>query len=100
MFSDRSEGHAWWEGTAHQSIALRLLGKDSEADSLLTAIRTVEKKHPPLRNGRGIVAVCSDGVPTGIDGFDLYARMHIAATAWYVMASEAYNPFVGMKLGR
>lgn len=94
-FNDDRDG-IWWEGTAHTVIAKRIKGEGAEADLLLENLRLAQL-FAPNANGRGIVATCHDRVTTGIEGFLLYNRLHVAATAWYVLAEKEYNPFWDIK---
>jgi hypothetical protein len=96
-FGSESLGHIWWEGTAHTAIAEQILGHRASSKRLLENLKLAQKK-APNGNGKGIVAVCVDGVPTGIEGFEFYNRLHIAATAWYALARRGYNPYWGTKI--
>ena len=65
-------------------------------DLLLENLRKAQR-FAPNTNGKGIVAICHDGVTTGIEGFLLFNRLHIAATAWYVLAEQEHNPYWGIR---
>jgi hypothetical protein len=93
-FNDDRDG-IWWEGTAHAVIAYRIAGDHTKADRLLNNLRRAQRSAPNT-NGMGIVATCRDLVTTGIEGFVLFNRLHIAATAWYVLAERRHNPFWGI----
>lgn len=93
-FNDDGDG-IWWEGTGHTVIADRLLGRTAQADALLQALRGAQVS-APRANGRGMVAACRDGVTTGIEGFLLFNRLHVGATAWYVLAELRHNPYWGI----
>lgn len=94
-FNDDRDG-IWWEGTAHTVIADRVLGRDAQADTLLQSLRGAQVS-APRANGRGIVAACRDGVTTGIEGFLLFNRLHVGATAWYLLAELRHNPYWGIR---
>jgi hypothetical protein len=85
----------WWEGTAHTALALRILQQHPAAAALLRALRRAQQC-APRTNGRGIVATCHDGVTTGLD-WQYYNRLHIGATAWYLLAERQHNPFWGIQ---
>lgn len=94
-FNDDQDG-IWWEGTAHTVIAKRIKGEEAEANFLLLNL-LLAQHFAPNANGMGIVAACHDGVTTGIEGFLLFNRLHVAATAWYALAAQRHNPFWGIK---
>ena len=94
-FNDDQNG-IWWEGTAHTVIAKRIKGEVIEANLLLENLRKAQR-FAPNTNGKGIVAICHDGVTIGIEGFLLFNRLHIAATAWYVLAEQEHNPYWGIR---
>lgn len=100
----------WLEGTAHAAAALlaRRSFDDSErALSLLASIRLAQSAlgdaqtvaGRPIQAGEGVVAassVCDSGF-----GSSYYPNLHIGATAWYLIAAQAANPFeLGYRLAR
>jgi hypothetical protein len=93
-FNDNRDG-IWWEGTAHTVIAKRIKGEIAQANLLLENLRLAQSLAPHA-NGRGIPATCHGKVTTGIKGFLLYNRLHIAATGWYALAERRRNPFWGI----
>jgi hypothetical protein len=93
-FNDDRDG-IWWEGAAHTVIGKRIRGENKEADFFLKNLRQVQRLAPNA-NGKGIVASCHDGVRTGIEGFSLFNRLHVGATAWYALGELRYNPFWGI----
>jgi hypothetical protein len=48
---------------------------------------------PPYGDSAGIAAACHDSVTSGFDDFNLYRRLHIAATSWNVFAQLQFNPY-------
>ncbi|MGR3310133.1 MAG: hypothetical protein ACUZ77_05095 [Candidatus Brocadiales bacterium] len=85
----------WWEGTAHTAIANMIRGKNKKAKFFLKHLRRAQNLAPNA-NGKGIVATCHDKVTTGFEDFFLFNRLHVAATAWYVLAEQENNPFWGI----
>ena len=43
-------------------------------------------------NGKGIVSASCDNLTTGFD-WEYFSRLHLGATAWYILAEEGYNPY-------
>jgi hypothetical protein len=95
----------WFEGTAHMSLAYASAGKLKKSERVLRQLRKARKTHPK-GDGDGLVAACHDGVTTGLemrvvdrDGVEhwvpwlLYARRHLGATAWYLLAEQKHDPF-------
>ena len=81
----------WWEGTAHLALASRSLGM---LDKWETYIESLHKAQATglNSNGKGIPAANCDGLTTGFD-WEYFARLHVGATAWFLLAELAYNPF-------
>ena len=85
---------AWFEGSGHLALALRLRGETGDAaraESLLESIRLAQRD-APNGDGKGIVATSSDGLDSGF-GDLYYASLHTGATAWYLLAAAGHNPF-------
>jgi hypothetical protein len=100
----------WLEGTAHLAAALldRKLGRGHDIDgfdgdektarSLLDNIELAQERlgrdqtigGRALTGGQGVVAA-SSVVNTGF-GFSFYPNLHLAASAWYVIAGQSGNP--------
>lgn len=86
---------AWFEGSGHLALALRLrdgAGDAETAQTLLDSIRLAQRD-APNGDGKGIVATSNDGLDSGF-GDLYYASLHTGATAWYLLASAEDNPFV------
>jgi len=101
----------WLEGTAHLVAALldRKLGRGRDIDGfdgdektariLLENIELAQARlgrdqtigGRALTGGQGVVAA-SSVVNTGF-GFSFYPNLHLAASAWYVIAGQSGNPF-------
>jgi hypothetical protein len=86
----------WTEGTAQAAVLARLMGQDSEAQSLL---RAIEVLHAP---GGGYFATNRPDLPTGFmlptdpSKPRLYFHLpHLGATAWAALAQTGFNPFTG-----
>lgn len=85
---------AWFEGSGHLALALRLrdgVGDADRAESLLSSIR-LGQRDAPNGDGKGIVATSNDGLDSGF-GDLYYASLHTGATAWYLLAAAGDNPF-------
>ncbi len=89
-FNDDRDG-VWYEGTAQMVLALRAVGRHSDANRYLAALNAIV-------NADGSVNAASiDGLTTGF-GSEYFAVPHIGATAWLVLAAENMNPFWGQRL--
>ncbi|WP_226533732.1 hypothetical protein [Microbacterium paraoxydans] len=85
---------AWFEGSGHLALALRLrdgVGDADRAEVLLSSIRLAQRD-APNGDGKGIVATSNDGLDSGF-GDLYYASLHTGATAWYLLAAAGSNPF-------
>jgi len=84
----------WFEGTAHLAAALDLraaAGDGARAQRYLSTIRRAQSSGPNA-DGRGIIAASKDHL-SDCDGDFYYASLHTGATAWYLLAAQATNPF-------
>jgi hypothetical protein len=95
-FNDDRDG-IWWEGTAQTALAYRAVGREQEADRLLSAIAD---QFAPT----GFIWATSEAkLTTGlalspastIDDFYYYRLPHLAPTAWAALAATGWNPFTG-----
>lgn len=84
----------WFEGTAHMALAYSNLKENNKAEQYLQQLRNAQTT-ANHNNGKGIVAACHDGVSTGLNWVYLN-RLHIGATAWYILAELGYNPYYTM----
>jgi len=80
----------WFEGTAQMALAYKLLGQQTKAEKYLAELERAQLE-AQNNNGKGMVAACHDGLTTGL-GWKYFSRLHIGATAWYILAERGYNP--------
>lgn len=81
----------WPEGTGQMVVAYRLLGDDANAHYFLEELREIQAT-ANNGNGKGVVAAPADGLTTGF-GWAYFNRLHVGATAWFIAAEHAYNPY-------
>ncbi|HEX3670900.1 MAG TPA: hypothetical protein VHT92_04255 [Candidatus Cybelea sp.] len=83
----------WFEGTAHLAEALELRGASGDAQQAQTYLGDVAyvQANGPNGDGRGIIAASS--TIGDCDGDKYFASLHVGATAWYVLAVAAADPF-------
>ncbi|MBN1294955.1 MAG: hypothetical protein JXB48_24175 [Candidatus Latescibacteria bacterium] len=110
-FNDSVDG-VWYEGTAHVAAAYNLLSTmtadsfySKSRDELLQACeRAMCKDTNKLLSG-GIPAASKDSLETGFqisvfkndsicqEPWYYFHRLHVGATAWYILAKTGRNPF-------
>lgn len=95
-FNDDRDG-IWFEGTAQMALAWQRAGNASKAGEILDELRRAQSSAANA-NGLAIPAASRDGVTTGFVGPDMLAealfnRLHIGASAWYVLAETRKNPY-------
>ena len=86
----------WTEGTAQAALVYRALGREADAEKLLTTIVRLEApggffyatREPRITTGLAI------GSDSGGADFYYYRRPHLGATAWTALAAANRNPFV------
>jgi len=83
----------WPEGTAQMAEALRVAGRGAEADHYLAELEKLQA-YAPGDDGAGIVAAPADGLTTGY-GYPYNRRLHVGATAWFLLAELGVNPLAG-----
>lgn len=81
----------WFEGTAHMALASILISDSATADTCLAHLRKAQKE-ANNSNTLGIVAASHDGVSTGFEWL-YHNRLHVGATAWYLLAENRWNPY-------
>lgn len=94
-FCSGDRSGVWFEGTAHLSDALELRnasGDPEQAQRFLADIAYAQS-NGPNNDGLGIIAASKNGL-RDCDGDKYFASLHVGATAWYVMATAAIDPFV------
>lgn len=92
--SDVDVSKAWFEGSGHLALALKLRGGEgdaAQAEALLADIRLAQRDQAN-GDGKGIVATSTDGLDSGF-GDLYYASLHTGTTAWYLLAAVGDNPF-------
>ena len=74
-------------------MALAYQSRDNAllAERYINALRNAQLKALNA-NGFGIVSASNDGVTTGFT-WEYFNRLHIGATAWYLLAEQGYNPY-------
>jgi hypothetical protein len=82
----------WYEGTAQMAAAYAVTGNDTRWSELLAALRLAQNP------AGGVYASSRNGLTTGFNvalgqPWLYYRRVHIAPTAWLVLAAERANPF-------
>ncbi len=90
----------WFEGTAQIAIAYQINGETSKSNIYIDELREAQNSATNA-NGKGIVAASHDGVTTGfltenygdLLPWELYSRLNVAATAWYIFAEKKLNPY-------
>jgi hypothetical protein len=81
----------WSEGTGQMVLTYQLLGETDQADHFLDELQAVQSSAPNA-DGKGLVATPAMSVSTGFETA-YYNRIHVGATAWYIFAEQAYNPY-------
>ncbi len=94
-FSARGDG-IWWEGTAQMCCAYMLLNRIAQYDSFASELRWCQD-FGLHGNRRGITSCLPESSYTGFDRYwgrsYYYARLDIAATAWFIFSEIRRNPF-------
>ncbi|WP_084639463.1 hypothetical protein [Geitlerinema sp. PCC 9228] len=83
----------WYEGTAHMALAYRSLGKKRPTKRLLAFLQASQHE-----SGALFASNREGGITTGFfldDGSPwlYFRRLHVGATAWYMLAESGVNPF-------
>ena len=89
---ENSNGGWWAEGTAYTALMYRLRGDEDKYAEAMKALEGIQ-----LENGL-FPAATVDNLSTGMEIFDGSAweysqDPHIAPAAWYIMASNGFNPY-------
>jgi hypothetical protein len=92
---------AWWEGTAQAATALGFLKQEERAAPLIAALKAAQIQEGEFAGGLPAASLC--GLTTGFHKTwastgqtlpVLYSDApHIGATAWFIFALDAVNPF-------
>lgn len=84
----------WFEGTAHMAVAYQAAGDATSAETLLGTLELAQDSAPNA-DGNGLAAATRDGLTTGFD-WAYFSRLHVGATAWFVLAELGWNPYWGI----
>lgn len=98
-FNEDRDG-VWLEGTAQAALVFHLAGREARAETLFATIAS--QIGPDGLVYATIGPELSTGLKVGPDqtsaDFKYYHLPHIGATAWAILASHGWNPFLG-KIG-
>ncbi|MEE8153764.1 MAG: hypothetical protein V3T53_02260 [Phycisphaerales bacterium] len=95
--TDNTPDGVWFEGTAQMVVAYQLSQQADLADFYLEQLESAQIS-AQNSNGKGLVAACHDELSTGFkdesgNPQQYFARLHVAATAWFVFAERGKNPY-------
>jgi len=93
-FCERAKKGVWFEGTAHLADALELRagqGDGARAQEYLGDIAHAQTSGLNS-DGLGIIAASINGL-SDCEGERYFASLHTGATAWYLLALQAADPF-------
>ncbi len=83
----------WFEGTAHMVLAFYLAGQAKEADYFLGQLKKAIIKSDRYKEAAGLPYASNKGTPP-YGGWMMEAGpISVAASAWYIFATEKFNPF-------
>ncbi|HWX75182.1 MAG TPA: hypothetical protein VNZ05_07745 [Solirubrobacteraceae bacterium] len=87
----------WFEGTAHLADALVLRGGPGDAAQAAAYLADIAhaQARGPHTDGMGIIAASKNGLST-CEGERYFASLHTGATAWYLLALQAADPFLAL----
>lgn len=93
-FCSGDRSGVWFEGTAHLAAALELRNESGDRSQAQTYLGDIEhaQTNGPNGDGLGIIAASKNGL-SDCDGDKYFASLHVGATAWYILAAGAANPF-------
>ncbi|MBW4577271.1 MAG: hypothetical protein KME08_18525 [Aphanothece sp. CMT-3BRIN-NPC111] len=82
----------WYEGTAHMAVAYQLTNQPQNSSILISTIKAAQD------SSGGIPAADRDKLTTGFSAagsqpWFYFHRLHVGATAWFVLAEKKVNPF-------
>jgi hypothetical protein len=84
----------WFEGTGQMVIAYQAANEKKKA---MHYCRQLTKSQTELSDTGGIMAAGHDNVSTGFE-WVYHQRLHVGATAWYILANHHYNPYWGKQI--
>jgi len=87
----------WFEGTGHMVLVYLVAGQPDPAAFYLDELERAQML-ADNSNGMGILAACPEFITTGFEDDQgnptlYYARLHIGATGWFILAESHENPF-------
>jgi hypothetical protein len=93
-FCSGDRSGVWFEGTAHLAAALERRNESGDRSQAQTYLGDIEhaQTNGPNGDGLGIIAASKNGL-SDCDGDKYFASLHVGATAWYILAAGAANPF-------
>ncbi len=92
-FCQENKNGGWWaEGTAYTALMYRGIGEDDKYEEAMEALISIQS------DGGLFPAATVDNLSTGMELFDgspwEYSKdLHIAPTAWFIMAANGFNPY-------
>ena len=92
-FCQENKNGGWWaEGTAYTALMYRGIGEDGKYEEAMEALISIQS------DGGLFPAATVDNLSTGMELFDgspwEYSKdLHIAPTAWFIMAANGFNPY-------
>ncbi|MFA4986624.1 MAG: hypothetical protein WC712_08580 [Candidatus Brocadiia bacterium] len=88
----------WPEGSGQVAAALLSCGKSKQSALIIDVLETIQNRTQAAGDSKGsIPAAYPKEVLTDFD-WKYYPVPHIAATSWYIMAKNRYNPLTGRRL--
>lgn len=81
----------WMEGTGQMVVAYQMLEQWEKSWYYLDELVEIQE-HAPHTNTLGLVAAPKDGLTNGFN-WCYFNRLHVGATAWFIMAQQGYNPY-------
>jgi hypothetical protein len=89
-FNDDRDG-IWPEGCGQFILSNAWARKTDRAEDLLSSLETFQSPEG------GFWAASKDNLSTGLT-WEYFHRVALAPTAWYVLAAQSWNPFIGVRL--
>lgn len=90
-FNHLDRDGVWFEGTAQMALALKSTGQFDKAAFFLAQLRKAQTEAANA-DGKGLVAASRDHLTTGFS-WEYFPRLHVGATAWFLLAELGYNPY-------
>jgi len=93
-FCSGDRSGVWFEGTSHLADALELRNAPGDPAQARQYRSDVAYAQTNGRNGDGLGIIAASKTIGDCDGDKYFPSLHVGATAWYVMAAGAENPFL------